>query len=80
VRSLLDPGTDRRPVTVHRLLLTGAVIALISAPVAAASPQWVCYASAPEAAAPIVTDAEPDATEHPVPPGIRAYEPPSATL
>lgn len=69
VASLLETDTDRRPATAYRLLLTGAVIALIAAPVAAASPQWVCYAAAPtHAPTPAVTETAPaaDALSPPV--------------
>jgi len=50
VASVLEPGADRRPATMTRLLLTGVVIALLAAPVAVASPGWVC--PAPDTAAP----------------------------
>ncbi len=45
IASVMEPGTDRRPATLARLLLTGAVIALLAAPVAVASPGWVCPSS-----------------------------------
>lgn len=49
VASILEPGADRRPATMARLLLTGVVIALLATPVAIASPSWAC----PEAAPPV---------------------------
>lgn len=47
VASVLDPGANRRPATMTRLLLTGAVIALLAAPVAVASPHWICPGAEP---------------------------------
>lgn len=50
IASVLEPGTDRRPATMAGLLLTGALIALLSAPIAVASPSWICPASPPAVA------------------------------
>jgi len=52
VASVLEPGADRRPATMTRLLLTGVVIALLATPVAIASPSWVCPESGHTASAP----------------------------